>query len=97
MAFSRDEILKAWDKAIARVARNHEDPSDEEIDAATAVVCAKCPGVTPDNIRDALRSNIEELQGEVAAADRTLRILEALVKERDGTLPGLPGGPPLKH
>jgi len=24
-------------------------------------------------------------------------ILEAMVKERKGTLPGLPGGPPLKH
>ena len=40
---------------------------------------------------------LEELKGEVAAADRTPRILEAMVMERDGTLPRLPGGPPLKH
>src|SRR5262249_45930960 len=59
--------------------------------------CPKCPGVTHDEICDALRGSIEELQGEVAAADRVLKILEPMVKEREGKLPGLPGGPPLKH
>jgi len=93
---SRDEILKAWDEAIA-VAQNREDPSDDEMDAATAAICAKLPGVTRHDITGALRSSVEELKGEVASADRALRILEAMVKEREGKLPGLPGGPPLKH
>jgi hypothetical protein len=97
MAFIRDEILKAWDEAMARVAQNREDPTDDEIDAANAAVCAKCSGVTPDDIRNALRSSVEELQGEVAAADRVLKVVEAIVQEREGKLPGLPGGPPLKH
>src|SRR5215470_1673451 len=96
MAFSRDEILKAWDEAIARVAQNREEPSDDEMDAASAAVCAKLPGVTYGDITGALRSSVEELKGEVASADRTLRILEAMVKERERTLPGLPGGPSLK-
>jgi len=26
-----------------------------------------------------------------------LKVLETKVKEQDGKLPGLPGGPPLKH
>jgi hypothetical protein len=90
---SRDEILKAWDEAVANF---DDNPTDSDIDAAAAVVCAKC-GVTPDDIRDALRAGMEELKGEVASADRTLRILEAIVKEREGKLPGLPGGPPLKN
>jgi hypothetical protein len=53
--------------------------------------------VTQDDITNALRSSVEELQGEVASADHTLRILEAMVKERERTLPGLPGSPPLKR
>jgi hypothetical protein len=97
MAFIRDEILKAWDEAMARVAQNREDPTDEEIAAVEAAVCAKLPGVTPGDIRNALRSSVEELQGEVAAADRVLKVVEAMVQEREGKLPGLPGGPPLKH
>jgi hypothetical protein len=32
MAFSRDEILKAWDKATARVAQK---PDDNEIEAVS--------------------------------------------------------------
>jgi len=93
---SRDQILTAWDEAIA-VAQNRAVPSHDEMDAATAAICAKPPGVTRDDITGALRSSVEELKGEVASADRALRILEAMVKEREGKLPGLPGGPPLKH
>jgi len=91
---SRDEILKAWDEAVANFG---DDPTDAEIAAAEAIVCAECPGVTHDDILEALRAGMEELKGEVASADRTLRILKAMVKERDGKLPGLPGGPPLKN
>jgi hypothetical protein len=40
---------------------------------------------------------MEELKAEVASAARTLRILEAMVKEREGKLPGFPGGPSLKN
>ena len=93
MAFIRDEILKAWDEAL----RGNENPTDAEIAAAEAIVCAKLPGVTHEDITNALRSDVEELQGEVAAAERVLKVLEAKVKEREGKLPGLPGGPPLKH
>ena len=96
MAFSRDEIMKAYDTAIGKVARKRADATDEEIDAAMAIVCTKCPGVTPDEIREALRADVEQLRGDVAALDRVLKSLETMVKERDG-LPGLPGGPPLKH
>ena len=91
---SRDEILKAWDKAVANFGAN---PTEAEIAAAEAVVCAKCPGVTHDDILEALRVDIAELQGEVAVADRVLKILKAKVEQREGTLPGLPGGPPIKH
>jgi hypothetical protein len=44
-----------------------------------------------------LRASVEELQGDVAALDRVLQILESTVKEREGRLPGFPGGPPLKQ
>jgi hypothetical protein len=99
MAFIRDEILKAWDAAIASVAQNREDPTDEEIAAASAIVCANFPGVTPDDVREALRASVEELQGDVAALDRVLKILEAMAAEEEskGTLPGLPGGRSLRH
>jgi hypothetical protein len=98
MAFSPDEILKAWDEAVGKVARIRDDATDEEIAAATAIVGTKCPGVTAGHIREALRANVEELEGEVASLDRALQILKGTVdKESEGTLPGLPGGPPLKH
>jgi hypothetical protein len=97
MAFIRDKIPKEWDAAVARVARKDEDLTDDEIAGVAAAVRAKLPGVTQDDITNSLRSSVEELKGEVASADRTLRIPEAMVKEREGTLPGLPGGPPLKH
>ena len=90
MAFSRDEILKAWDEALSEV----DNPSDAEIRAASAVICAKCAGVNPDDIRDALRASLEELKGELSSADRTLRVFKALASE--GKLPGLPGGLPLQ-
>jgi hypothetical protein len=48
------------------------------------------------DITGTLRSSVEELKGEVASLDHTLRILEAMVNKRERTLPGLPGGPPLK-
>ena len=96
MTFSRDEILEAWDEAVGSVARKRDDPTDEEIAAASAIVCTNFPGVTPDDVREALRASVEELQGDVAALDRVLKTLEATVKEREGNLPGLPGGPPLK-
>src|SRR5262245_6295270 len=41
MAFSRDEILKAWDETVGELAREHDNPTDEEIVAATAAVCGK--------------------------------------------------------
>jgi len=88
---SRDEILKAWDKATS----NFADPTHAEIAAASAIVCAKL-GVEPDDIRDALRASVEELEGELASTDRALEILKEMAEEREGTLPGLPGGPPLK-
>lgn len=97
MGSSRQEILKAWDEAVGSVARRRDDPTDEEIAAASAIVCATLPGVTPDDVREALRASVEELQGDVAGLDRVLQILESMVKEREGTLPGCPGGPPLKH
>src|SRR5262249_57106960 len=75
--------LKAWDEALSQV----EKPKDAEIAAAEAIVCARCPGVTPDDIREALRASIEELQGEVAAAYRVLKILEPMVKKREGNCP----------
>ncbi|HEY7086047.1 MAG TPA: hypothetical protein VH519_14655 [Hyphomicrobiaceae bacterium] len=90
---TRDEIVKAWDEAVANF---DDNPTDAEIDAAAAVVCATC-GVTPDDVRDALRADMEQLKGEVAAADRVLKVLEGMVKEREGKLPGLPGGPSLKN
>ena len=92
MAFNRDETLKAWDEALPDV----ENPTDGEIAAATAIVCAKCPGITHDDIAEALRTSIEDLQLEVASAERVLKSLKTIAKEREGTLPGLPGGPPLK-
>jgi len=97
MALIRDKILDEWDAAVARVARKDEELTDDEIAGVVAAVRAKLAGVTQDDITNALRSSIEQLQGEVATADRTLRILEAMVKEREGFLPGLPGGPPLKR
>lgn|SRR5215510_16378261 len=99
MTFSRDEILKAWDAAVARVARNHEDPTDEEIAAVAAVVCAKLPGLTDDDVNNALRSSIEEEKRTIVSAERLLQILKnAVGKREDKALPGLPGGPPLiKH
>jgi len=76
---------------------NFEDPNESEIAAASAIVCAKFPGLTPNDIRDALRASVEELEGELASAERALKILKAMDdKEREGTLPGFPGGPPLK-
>ena len=96
MLISLCEILDEWDSAVARVARKDEDLTDDEIARVAAAVRAKLPVVTQDDITNALRSSVEELQGEVASADRTLRILEAAVKEREGVLPGLPAGPPLK-
>jgi len=95
MLISLCEILDEWDSAVARVARKDEDLTDDEIARVAAAVRAKLPVVTQDDITNALRSSVEELQGEVASA-RTLRILAAVVKEREGVLPGLPGGPPLK-
>jgi hypothetical protein len=98
MTFSRNEILKAWEEAVGELARDHDNPTDEEIVAATAAVCGKYRGVTPDDIRDALRANVEEVQRQVVAADRTLQILKTmLAKGGEGMLPGLPGGPPLKR
>ena len=97
MPVIKDQILEVWDEAIGKVARKRDDPTDEEIAAASAIVCAKCPGATADDIRNALRVDVEELRGEVASLDRALKVLEAIVKKREGKLPGLPGGPPLKH
>jgi hypothetical protein len=91
---SQDEILKAWDEAVANFG---DDPTDAEIAAAEAIVCAECPGVTHDDILEALRAGMEKLKGEVAAAERVLKFLEAKVTERGGKLPGLPGGPSLKN
>src|SRR5262245_38700135 len=97
MGRNRDDILKVWDEAMARVARNQEDPTDQEIAAVSAEVCAKCPGITPDDIRDALRSGLKEERRKVANAERTLQILKGMAERSDGPLPGLPGGPWLKH
>jgi hypothetical protein len=98
MTALRDKILKAWDDAISQFARKRDDPTDVEIDVATAIVCAKCPGVTADDIRNAIRTSVEELKGKVASLDRVLQILEGMVTEESkGTLPGLPCGPPLKR
>ncbi|HEY7084535.1 MAG TPA: hypothetical protein VH519_06935 [Hyphomicrobiaceae bacterium] len=37
---SQDEILKAWDEAVANFG---DDPTDAEIAATEAIVCAECP------------------------------------------------------
>jgi len=52
-------------------------------------------GVTPDDIRNALRASVEELKGEVATLDRTPQILESMAAEesKDGTLPRPSGRP----
>ena len=63
MAFSRDQILKAWDEAMA----SYEDPTDEEIDAAIAAVCAKLPGLTYGDLANALRTSVEEKQRKIVA------------------------------
>jgi len=60
MAFSRDEILKVWDAEVAGVPPKHLDLTDEEIDAVVATVCTKLPGVTQDDIVNALRSSSAE-------------------------------------
>jgi hypothetical protein len=96
MSFNRDDVLKAWDLAIARIARNQEYPTDEEIAAVSAEVCAKC-SVRPDQVTAALRSSVEEEKRNLAVAERALQLLKGLVTERSDTpLPGLPGGAPLK-
>lgn len=111
MAPIRDKILKAWDAAIGRVARKKDDPSDDEIAAAEREVLAKVPGIEPADIVAALRSNVDELREDVAQKKRLLEELQRLAGAHDrlreaigrrkssggDALPGLPGGPPLKH
>ena len=98
MGYERDQILKFWDDAIARVAQKTDDPTDEELAAAMAQVSAKGPGLTLSDVCDALRSSVEEEQRKVAAADRTLQILKGMLHNlSDKPLPGLPGGSSLKH
>jgi hypothetical protein len=107
MAAIRDKILNAWDKAIG----HKSDPTDDEIAAAEREVCAKFPGIEPADIVAALRSSVDELREDVAQKTELLEQLERLAgvhdrlreligKGKSGggeALPGLPGGPPLKH
>jgi hypothetical protein len=98
VGYDRDQILKFWDEAMGRIAQNLDDPTDEEIAASMAEVRAICPGLAPEEVRDALRSSVEEEERKVACAKRTLQTLKMMMDERgDKPLPGLPGGPPLKH
>ena len=111
MAAIRDKILKAWDVAIGRVARKRDDPTDDEIVAAEREVLAKGSGIEPADIVAALRSSVDELREDVAQKTQLLEELERLAgahdrlreqigKRKSGgaeALPGLPGGPPLKH
>jgi hypothetical protein len=85
MAFSRDKILKIWDEVIDRIAREPDDPTENEMAAATAEVCAKCPGLTPDEIGDALRASAEEEEVKAVSAQRALEMVEMIFK-------GLPTG-----
>jgi hypothetical protein len=71
----RDEILKVWDEALRRVARKFDDPTHDEMIAATEEVCAKIPGVTLEDIGAALRSSTKEIKADVA---RTTELLEQL-------------------
>jgi hypothetical protein len=107
----RDQILKAWDEAIGRIAREKADPTDDEMMAAESEVFTKVPGVQPGDIGAALRSSTDELRGEVAQYAQLLEELERLEAAHDrlgeqiekhkrggiDPLPGLPGGSSLKR
>jgi hypothetical protein len=95
--YDADQILKFWDEAMGRIAQNLDDPADEEVAAAMAEVCAICPGLTPEEVRDALRASVEEQERKLACAEHTLQTLKTMLDERcDRPLPGHLG-PSLKH
>jgi hypothetical protein len=100
VGYHKDEILKAWDETILKVAQHVDDATDAEIAAASAKVCAKLPGLTSADITAALRPGVEEERRTITVAEHVRQELEAMVREREqnaGPLPGLPGGTSLKR
>jgi hypothetical protein len=43
MKYPTNQILKVWDDVLPKVARNVSDATDQEIAAASEIVCAKLP------------------------------------------------------
>jgi hypothetical protein len=60
----RRSARKARQRSVALLVY-FEDPTEAEIAAASAIVCAKL-GLEPDDIREALRASVEELESELA-------------------------------
>ena len=85
MGYSRDEILKAWDDAIGRIAQDVDDPTLEEMAAATAEVCAKFPGLNAREIGAALAFDTEEIEVDIDRKQRAWR-------KRDTIFDDLPKG-----
>jgi len=78
MTYSRDEILKAWDESISRIARDVDDPTHEETAAAVAQVCTNCPGLKPKEINAALKSSTEQIESETSRAVQMLKQLKSM-------------------
>lgn len=78
MGYERDHILKIWDETIGRLGQNRDDFTGEELAAATAEVCAKCPGLKREEINAALVSHSEELRADNARIERALKNVEKL-------------------
>jgi len=78
VGYERDHILKIWDETIGRLGQNRDDFTDEELAAATAEVCAKCPGLKREEINAALVSHSEELRADNARIEQALKNVEKL-------------------
>ena len=78
MGYERDHILKIWDETIGRLGQNRDNPTDEELAAATAEVCGKCPGLKREEINAALVSHSEELRADNARIEEALKNVEKL-------------------
>jgi hypothetical protein len=78
VGYERDHILKVWDESIGRLAQKRDDPTDEELAAATAEVCAKCPGLKREEINAALASHVEEMRADNARIEQALKNVDRL-------------------
>jgi len=78
VGYERDHILKLWDECIGRLAQKRDDPTDEELAAAMAEVCAKCPGLKREDINAALASHVEEMRADNARTEQALKNAETL-------------------